>query len=142
VPLIYDPADNLLKKQSSSAAYKTAIEPLTDINWLYKLNPVSFIYASDKSGRTQYGLTAEETETVNSSLVIYSEGKPEAINYNSLIAPVIRAIQEQKSILDNLDTRNEILEKENIELKERINKLEEIIFSLPVEARQKDGCKN
>jgi len=128
--LVMGSADNLIKKVTSSARYKTNIIPLYDVDWLYDLNPVSFQYYQDESGRTQYGLIAEEMEMVNKELVIYSKGIPDGISYNSLFAPMIRALQDQKSMIDNLNEKNTELKDENKELRERLTKLESTVAGL------------
>ncbi|HOK24920.1 MAG TPA: tail fiber domain-containing protein [Bacteroidales bacterium] len=111
-------------KQSSSARYKMNISLLNDISWLYKLNPVTFLYKEDKSKTLQYGLIAEEVENINPSLVVYdAEGKPDAVIYNNLISVLIKAAQEQKEEI-------EILKSENQTLKERLERLENIVLTL------------
>lgn len=116
-PLVYDPVDHMLKRTSSSARYKADINIISGVEWLYDLKPVSFRYISDQAQRIQYGLLAEDMEDVNSDLVFYSNGVPDGINYNSLIAPMIKALQDQKSIIDELAS-------ENSRLRERLNDLE------------------
>lgn len=128
--LIYDPVDNMMKKIVSSRKYKTAIEDIGNVGWLYDLKPVSFKYKTDKEGRTQYGLIAEDMETVNKDLVIYLDGKPESINYNGLFAPMIKAIQDQKLLIEDINSKNTLLSDENESLKARIEKLENEVAGL------------
>ena len=128
--LFYDPLDGMLKKQTSSIRYKSEIRSVTDVSWLYDLRPVSFIYKNDKSGSTQYGLIAEEVEKTRKDLVYYQNGSPFGINYNGLIAPIIKALQEQKNRIDDLNIQNNLLVKENSELKLRLEKLENLVSSI------------
>jgi hypothetical protein len=128
--LVMGSADNVIKKVTSSARYKTEITPLTDICWLYDLNPVSFQYSQDASGRTQYGLIAEEMEFINKDLVIYSNGVPDGITYNSLFAPMIRALQDQKSLIEDLNEKNAELKGENTELRDRLTRLESTVAGI------------
>ncbi len=128
--LVLGSTDNVIKKVTSSARYKTNINPLNDIGWLYDLSPVSFKYTQDLSGRTQYGLIAEEMELINKDLVIYSNGIPDGITYNSLFAPMIRALQDQKSMIDNLNANNSELKDENTELRDRLTKLENVVSAI------------
>jgi hypothetical protein len=130
IQLIYDPADNTMKKMVSSSRYKTSISYITDVSWLYNLKPVSFQYISDKEGRRQYGLIAEEMESINRDLVIYLDDIPEGINYNSLFAPMIRAIQDQKLVIDDLNTKNRELSDDNEELRGRLEKLEDMVSAI------------
>jgi hypothetical protein len=128
--LFYDPADGLIKKAPSSARYKSDISPITDISWLYQLNPVSFIYKNDPQKSIQYGLVAEEVEKTKKDLVYYQDGMPEGVNYNSLFAPMITAIQDQKKLIDDLTIRNNNLDKENNDLKLRLEKVENIVSAM------------
>jgi len=130
ITLVYDPVDHVMKRSSSSSRYKSDISRIENINWLYTLNPVSFKYNNDQSNRTQYGLIAEEVAQINKEMVFYSDGVPEGIDYNSLFAPVIKAVQEQKSLIEDLTQKNCQLYDENKELKERLLKLENTVNAL------------
>jgi len=128
--LVLGSTDNVVKKITSSSRYKTNINPLYNIDWLYNLNPVIFQYIQDESGRTQYGLIAEEMELINKDLVIYSNGVPDGVTYNSLFAPMIRALQDQKSLIDDLNVKNAELEDENSELRDRLTRLESTVAGI------------
>ncbi|MDQ1296811.1 MAG: trimeric autotransporter adhesin, partial [Bacteroidota bacterium] len=130
VQLYYDPVDHLMKKEVSSIRYKTGVEPLNDIEWLYNLNPVRFSYISDPGKNLQYGLIAEEMVYVNKNLVVYNSDEPESINYNGLFAPMIKAIQDQKMMINDLQVKNTDLSEENRELRMRLEKLEEKVSGL------------
>ena len=96
---------------SSSQLNKENIEVMKDIDWLYKLNPVSFTYRSDNSGRPQYGLIAEEVEKVNSLFVSYDEeGQAATVSYSELVTPLLKALQNQQRLIQDLQQRIEILE--------------------------------
>jgi hypothetical protein len=93
---------------SSSKRYKDNIKDMNNISWLYRLRPVTYSYKTDNS-RTEYGLIAEEVEEENKELVSYnSEGTVETVNYNKLIAPMLKAIQDQQKMIEEL--RKEIEE--------------------------------
>jgi hypothetical protein len=128
--LSVDPSTGLVYKASSSSRYKTDINNLDDIGWLYELNPVSFRYKNDPIGTLQYGLVAEETESVNSEIVLKVDGLAEGINYNGLTAPMIKAIQQQKARIEELERDNGILKSENELLKIRLEKLEENVNAI------------
>jgi hypothetical protein len=131
--LSVDPLTGMILKAPSGSKYKTDINFIEDISWLYQLNPVSFIYKEDTSGRIQYGLIAEDVDRVNSALVFHVNGEAEGINYNSLIAPAIKALQDQKARIDDLTARNLKLEDENAELKNRLTTLEKNVNRLLTE---------
>ncbi|MGQ9619466.1 MAG: tail fiber domain-containing protein [Bacteroidales bacterium] len=125
--LAIDPLNNRIVKTSSSVRYKTNISTLENINWLYSLRPVSFAYKNDPEKR-QLGLIAEEVAEINPDLVIYGpDCQPEAVNYNGMIAPVIKALQNQKETNEYLLMKYRALENENNELKNRIATLEQIV---------------
>jgi hypothetical protein len=97
---------------SSSRRFKKNITPMESINWLYKLNPVNFIYKKDTTAAKQYGLIAEDVEKVNKSLVSYGkDGLPETVNYSTLITPMLKAIQAQQKEIQELKQRIKTLEK-------------------------------
>jgi Chaperone of endosialidase len=55
-----------------------------------KLRPVSFRYKKeiDPKQELQYGLVAEEVAEVDKELVVYKDGRPDAVRYQ-LIAPLL-----------------------------------------------------
>ncbi len=76
---------------------------MENVNWLYQLKPVNFTYKEDENHVLRYGLIAEEVEKVNADFVTYNDdGTPEAIDYNALIAPMIKALQEQQKMIEEL----------------------------------------
>lgn len=120
---VYVSSAGLLGYLSSIRDSKTNIENISDVSWLYQLNPVSFNYkVQDEQGNYTeeaeadkfYGLIAEEVETVNPDICFYKNNNPEnglaGVDYKKLYAPIIKALQELKT--------------ENEELKARITALE------------------
>jgi hypothetical protein len=97
---------------SSSRKYKTEIVDMEEIDWLYRLRPVNFNYKDDLQGRKQYGLIAEEVEKVNASFVSYNKDKqPETVTYSDLIPVLLKALQDQKKKIDELESlKNEVQE--------------------------------
>jgi hypothetical protein len=113
---------------SSSARYKNHIADIENIDWLYNLRPVNFSYKNDLSGHKEYGLIAEDVEKINPALVAYGEkGEIESVSYLSIISPLIKAVQDQKSLIEELENRNQELETKNDELTERIEKIEHLM---------------
>ena len=97
----------------SSRRYKSNISSMEDISWIYMLNPVNFNYNSDATETKQYGLIAEEVEVVNPSFVHYNkDGEVETVSYSQLIAPMIKALQDQQKLIEELQARIEVLERE------------------------------
>jgi hypothetical protein len=93
---------------SSIRASKKNIENLSNVDWLYQLNPVAFNYRKkDEDGsyteeiykEINYGLIAEDTESIAEFLINYNDkidGNKEmiGIEYSRLITPMLKAIQE------------------------------------------------
>jgi hypothetical protein len=116
-------ADGQLGYVSSTRASKTNIQDLSDVSWLYSLNPVSFqyrvkneddTYSNEAQPQPEYGLIAEEVELINPDLVFYDETENgrelRGIQYSRLIAPLLKAIQEQQSLITDLTARLTALE--------------------------------
>ncbi len=87
------------------------------LGFINRLRPVSYIRINDESGKTEYGLIAQEVENVlkeevaeNTGMLTVTDNGEYQLRYNDLLAPMIKAIQELKS--------------ENDELKDRLNKYE------------------
>ena len=96
---------------ASSLRYKKNISSMEDVSWLYQLRPVNFIYNSDNSETKQYGLIAEEVEDVNPLFVSYNDkGEVETVSYSQLVTPMIKALQEQQQLIEELKARIEDLE--------------------------------
>ena len=107
---VYVESDGNLCTTSSLREYKTNITTMSDISWLYNLNPVTFNWkkktevngenvwedTADDSG-TQYGLIAEEVEAVKKDFCSYNNNKLTGVHYDRIITPLIKALQEQKA---------------------------------------------
>jgi len=106
---------------------KTNITDLTDVSWVYNLDPVSFnhrdlettraedgtkleTYADTHSSELEYGLIAEDVETVNDELVFYNGDDLAGVHYKKLVVPMLKIIQDQKELIDALTTRVTALE--------------------------------
>lgn len=95
---------------SSSERYKKGITEMEDVSWLFKLRPVNYSYKTDGANKKEYGLIAEEVEKVNPSFVKYNQdGSVETVNYSSLITPMLKAIQDQQKLIDDLKKEIEVL---------------------------------
>jgi hypothetical protein len=116
----------------SDASLKTNIQPVSPVlAKLTQLQPHTFSFGSDSRSRqmglpqgTQYGLIAEEIETIFPELVVESThlslqrdangNVPESFNYKGLkyielIPILIQAIKEQQQIIDDLKAHVEEL---------------------------------
>jgi predicted heme/steroid binding protein len=109
---------------SSTRESKTNIQQLSNVSWLYQLNPVSFNYRKkdDEMNYTDefndekwYGLIADEVEKVNEDLVFYNikeDGTKQlaGVEYNKLIAALIKSSQEQQAQIEELSNKIVALE--------------------------------
>jgi hypothetical protein len=115
---VYVDDTGLLGYVSSIRESKTNIQNIADTSWLLQLNPVSFNYrkkdaegnyTDEADGQVEYGLLAEETETVKQEICFYDrvDGKLElrGISYSKLITPMLKLLQEQQAIINSLKAR-------------------------------------
>ena len=109
--------------QSSDRRLKENIEDTTlGLDFINELKPVSYKWIKDKQEghKTHQGLIAQDVETVMDALgmskddhaiVHYDEHEDKyRMNYNELIGPLIKAVQELKADNDALKARVEVLE--------------------------------
>jgi hypothetical protein len=105
---VYIDSDGKLGTLTSSARFKTDIEPMDKASeMILALKPVTFRYKQeiDPKGIPQFGLVAEEVEKVNPDLVSRdSDGKPYTVRYEAVNAMLLneflkehRTVQELKS---------------------------------------------
>jgi hypothetical protein len=103
-------SSGVLGYNASTRNTKINIASLTDVNWLFNLEPVSFNYREkdDDNNYTDvakadvhYGLIAEDAEIVNKDLCFYNEdGSLAGVNYDLLSPALLKAIQELKALVD------------------------------------------
>jgi len=103
---------------SSLRDSKTEIQDLTDISWMYQLNPVSFkyrkrdengAYTDETDGDIQYGMIAEEVQPIRPDLCFYDEvdGQQElrGIQYSKLTAVLLKAVQDLNTRIAALEAQ-------------------------------------
>jgi hypothetical protein len=108
---------------SSIRASKMDIAPVEDTDWLLQLEPVSFhyrkkdadgAYTDEPDGAKEYGLIAEDVESVKPELCFYDivDGEPElrGISYSKLVTPLLALVKQQQARLDALEARLAALE--------------------------------
>jgi hypothetical protein len=108
----------LIGKLTSSRRYKENIKPLGNVNWLYDLDTKTFNYKTDSTKSVQTGLIAEQVDSTLSPLGINKiyvgydkDGRPESVNYDKLVTPMLKAIQDQQKEIQELKARIRVLEK-------------------------------
>jgi hypothetical protein len=104
-----------ITRYTSSRRFKENITTLEDVEWLSQLRPVQFNYIADSTKTSTIGLIAEEVELVRPELVVYNkDGQADGIKYEQLIAPLLKALQDQEKKIAELEMVN----------REKISKLE------------------
>lgn len=101
------------------------------LGFINRLRPVSYTRRNDESGKTEYGLIAQEVEeslkeegAENSGMLTITDEGEYQLRYNDLIAPMIKSIQELKAENDELKKKVELLES----VKERLATLEKYVI--------------
>ncbi|HAX48048.1 MAG TPA: tail fiber domain-containing protein [Ignavibacteria bacterium] len=109
------------------------------LSFINKLRPVSYTRINDASGKTEYGLIAQEVEdalkqenTENTGMLTVTDEGEYQLRYNDLLAPMIKAIQELKLASDIKDTEIVKLKYENDELKKKFESLKSVEDRLTV----------
>jgi hypothetical protein len=117
---LYIRNDGRLGYDSSVRASKVNIADLTDVSWLDDLKPKTFnkkkqdntgAFTSENYTQLEYGLIAEDVETVNKELCSYStEDVFEAVHYKKLITPILKALQDARTEITTLKAKVAALE--------------------------------
>ncbi len=107
LPVVYDTGTKTLKVSRilppipSSIEYKENIKPISGaLDKILALKPVEFTWKDTK--KKDIGLIAEDVAKVAPELVVYENGKPEAIKYGELIVMLVKAIQEQQEQINQI----------------------------------------
>jgi hypothetical protein len=99
-----------LGTQPSSKRFKKDVQPMsTASETLYLLKPVSFRYKEkfDRSGKSQFGLIAEEVEKVAPELVVRDEeGKPYSVRYDQVNAMLLNEFLKAHRKIQELEASN------------------------------------
>lgn len=117
---------------SSDRRFKNTIEPSKlGLDFIKKLNPVSYLRNNDESKKVEYGFIAQELEAIlndsgaaNNGIITKDDAGVYSVRYNDLISISVKAIQELET--ENLTLKSQIqaLEKSNNEILKRLEQLE------------------
>ena len=95
------------------------------LDFIKKLNPVSYVRNNDESKKIEYGFIAQELEealnnsdATNNGIITKDDAGMYSVRYNDLLSPMVKAIQE-------LEEENQILKNQNLELEKRLKAIEE-----------------
>lgn len=111
---------------TSDQRWKTNIQPSNlGLDFIKKLNPVSYVRNNDESKKAEYGFIAQQLEEAlnssnasNSGIITKDDAGMYSVRYNDLLSPMVKAIQE-------LEEENQILKNQNLELEKRLKAIEE-----------------
>ena len=88
------------------------------LDFINKLNPVSYSRNNDETKKLEYGFIAQEIEATlnqidakNNGIITKDDAGMYSVRYNDLLAPMVKAIQEQQAIIEKLTKRIDELEK-------------------------------
>jgi Chaperone of endosialidase len=117
LPVVID-ANGLLGTTTSSARFKTAIEPMgSNTAKLQQLRPVTFHLKSDPTGDVQYGLIAEEVATIYPELVVRDQnGRIDGVRYDELAPMLLNEMQIDKATIAKQNEKIVSLEQHIAEL--------------------------
>lgn len=96
---------------TSTRESKINIAPIADADWLMSLEPVSYnrrernedgTYAEAYKPSTEFGLIADDVAEVRPEICVFADGKVSGINYEQLIAPMLKEIQKLRAEINAL----------------------------------------
>ena len=100
------------------------------LNFISKLNPVSYTRNNDERHKTEYGFIAQDVEEVlkesgidNSGMINIDDKGNYEMRYNDLLAPMVKAIQELKDENDVLKNENKEMKRNNDMLSSEVEEL-------------------
>jgi len=93
---------------SSDARLKDVTGEARGLEVINALNPVAYNWKAD--GNADEGLIAQEVLDIVPNAVSQTEDEYYQMDYSKLVTPLIKAVQEQQTIIEDLKTRIETLE--------------------------------
>lgn len=124
---------------TSDKRWKDNIQPSPlGLDFISKLNPVSYTRNNDEKQKTEFGLIAQELEEVlkqlnieNTGMLTIDDNGYYHLRYNDLLAPIIKSIQELKSENDLLKAQNQELMKQLLVIEKIQTELAKLIKDNP-----------
>ena len=119
--VMYVNSSGQIGSTSSTRESKIHINPITSVEYIMQLNPVSFYhriqntetrtYTDEYYDEIKYGFIADEVEKVNLDLVFYNENedgtkKLAGVEYMSMIAVLTKAVQELSAKVSALENKS------------------------------------
>ena len=98
---------------NSDIRLKKNIVRLKEDNIISTLEPVKYVFKNDSSKRTRYGFIAQDVEEKLPELVHTNCDSIKGINYQDIIALLVKDNQELRSVCEELESRLSLLEMKN-----------------------------
>ena len=112
---------------TSSKRFKEDIKSMDKASEaILALNPVTFRYKKeiDRTGKSQFGLVAEEVEKVNPDLVMYGkDGKPYTVRYDQVNAMLLNEFLKEHKKVQKLEATLEVV---NARLQEQAAQIQKV----------------
>jgi len=115
--------------QSSDRRLKTNISELPyGLKEILKLKPVNYNWKRYPEQQKSLGLIAQEVQPIINEIVHEAEDKDNtlSVSYTELIPVLIKAIQEQQSIIEKLQKDIEVLKKRNKILQTEVSEIDKL----------------
>ena len=104
---------------TSDKRWKSNIENSNlGLDFITKLRPVSYYRNNDDSKKLEYGFIAQELDATlnhagvtNNGIISKDDAGMYSVRYNDLLAPMVKAIQEQQLMIKELQKEIETLKK-------------------------------
>ncbi|HEX8576079.1 MAG TPA: tail fiber domain-containing protein [Flavobacterium sp.] len=91
------------------------------LDFVKKLNPISYIRKNDENKKLEYGFIAQELEqalheskVADNGIISKADDGMLSVRYNDLLSPMVKAIQQQQVTIEKLTARIKELEKNRI----------------------------
>jgi hypothetical protein len=101
-------------QSTSDARLKTDVKDLNSTNRLLQLRAVDYLWksqeTSDEPTKRNFGFIAQEVKEIFPELVGVSPDGMFSVEYTGLIAPLVKAIQEQQAMIEELKAKVAALE--------------------------------
>lgn len=115
----------------SDRRLKDNIEVLADsLDGILNLKGYSYTMKSDDAAKTEYGLMAQEVETVFPHLVSTQDDGFKTLNYIGLIAPLVEATKAQQTLIDaqkaEIDEQQAALDAQQVQIDDLLSRLQAI----------------
>ncbi|MGB2685549.1 MAG: tail fiber domain-containing protein, partial [Olleya sp.] len=122
---------------TSDKRWKNTIEDSDlGIDFINTLRPVSYFRNNDEDHKLEYGFIAQElkealnksTSKTNGIITEDSEGML-SVRYNDLFSPIVKAIQEQSSEIEQLKAENEALKQKQLAFENELKELKKLLLN-------------